>query len=125
MDENKMALSKILEELKQQRALLEELLVPVRQAAKNKLALIEFEKFENVVITCCENLDNVRLLRTTLFEKRRHLESVGTEEARDDLRRYILDSIEELERMKPVCDTNYVDLFCSPEDTEVKCNIHG
>ena len=40
-----MALSKILEELKQQRALLEELLVPVRQAAKDKLALIQYEKY--------------------------------------------------------------------------------
>jgi hypothetical protein len=120
-----MALSKILEELKQQRALLEELLVPVRQAAKDKLALIQYEKYEKVVITCCENLDNVRILRTTLFEKRRHLESVGTDEARDDLRKYTLIAIDELESMQPVCDSNYVELFCLPEDTEIKCNIHG
>ena len=127
----KMALAKmaekqnqILEELAQQRLLLEELLVPVRKAVQDKLALIEFEKNEKIVQTCCKNLDNVRLLRATFFYKRKHLDAVGTEEARDDLRKYVLDATEELEAMKG-CHSNYIDLFCYPEDAEIKCDIHG
>jgi len=116
--------NKILEELAQQRALLEELLVPVRKAVQDKLALIEFEKYEKVLNTCYENLECVRILREAFFEKRKHLDSVGTEEARDDLRKFVLNATDALEPLKG-CHDNYIDLFCSPEDTEIKCEIHG
>jgi hypothetical protein len=109
-----MALSKILEELKEQRALLEELLVPVRKAKEESLKLRD---------NCIANTERVATLRKTYFEKRKYLETVETEDARDDLRAYTIKTVAELELLTG-CH-NYVERFCYPEDTEIKCNIHG